>query len=178
MPICGIRDGKQEETLILVTEAVVYPLLVPIAEECRHHTVPSPVNRWDVYVDDFIGMVQVNWLHHWHVKIVLLSSLDFVLRRLEAGDSEYHQEPASVKKMMDGGATWMSHTLILGWHVDTVSMTIQLPLDTIGLQKQRTTVIKWQNMLGELHSMVWQSQVTRDCSAFCTMSCARSMMKV
>jgi hypothetical protein len=58
-----------------------------------------PVKSWDVYVDDFLGMVQGNWQHWRHVKRVLLQTLDKVFRPPDLQDNPHRQEPASVKKM-------------------------------------------------------------------------------
>jgi hypothetical protein len=68
---------------------------------------PSPpVKSWDVYVEDFIGMVQGNCVHMQHVKRVLLQALDSVFRKLETTDNPHRQEPALIKKMLKGDATW------------------------------------------------------------------------
>jgi hypothetical protein len=88
---------------------------------------PAPLKRWDVYVDDFIGMVQGGEAHRRHVKRALLATLDTVFRRLSEGDNGFRQEPASVKKMLKGDATWATRKVILGWLVDTLKMTIEPP---------------------------------------------------
>jgi hypothetical protein len=89
---------------------------------------PSPpVKGWDVYVDDFIGMVQGNAHHRQHVKRILFHSLDQVFRPLESADNPNRQEPASIKNMLKGDATWSTRKTSLGWTVDTVRMTVELP---------------------------------------------------
>jgi hypothetical protein len=65
-----------------------------------------PVKRWDVYVDDLIGMVQGNRAHQRDAKRVLLHALDSVFRKLETTDNPHRQEPASIKKLLKGDATW------------------------------------------------------------------------
>jgi hypothetical protein len=104
-------------------------------------------------------MVQGNWRHCRHVKRVLLSSLGYVIRRLETANIS-----RSWRWMLDGDATWSTRKVILGWLMDTVAMTIQLPphrlthlfeiLNTIGPHQRRTTINKWQKVLGELHYMI------------------------
>jgi hypothetical protein len=94
----------------------------------------------------------------------LLASLDEVLQQLDDQDNVHRQEPASVKKMLKGDATWATRNIVLGWLLDTCAMMIQLPphrvtrlfelLDSIAPNKCRTTVNKWQKLLGELRSMV------------------------
>jgi hypothetical protein len=123
-----------------------------------------PVKSWDVYVDDFISMVQGKSGHRQHVKIIVLTSLDEVLRQLDNQDNVHRQEPASIKKMLKGYATWAARNILLGGLLDTCAMTVQLPphravclfelLDSIAPKQRRTTVNKWQNLLGELRSMV------------------------
>jgi hypothetical protein len=70
---------------------------------------PVPVKSWDVNVDDFIGMVQGNYGHRQHVKKIMLTSLDEVLRRLDDQDNVQRQEPASIKKMLKGDVAWATH---------------------------------------------------------------------
>jgi hypothetical protein len=117
-----------------------------------------------VYVDDFIGMVQENAHHRQHVKRILFQSLDQVFRPLESGDNPNRQEPAYIKKMLKGDATWAARKTILGWTIDTVRMTVELPphridrlfelLDSIAPAQRRSSVKKWEKLLGELRSMV------------------------
>jgi hypothetical protein len=63
-----------------------------------HGHVHKPVERWDVYVDDFIGLAQGNSNRRKRVKRALLHSLDCVFRGLDATDGPHRQEPASVVK--------------------------------------------------------------------------------
>jgi hypothetical protein len=137
-------------------------------------TIPAPVKpsgrpraalkSWDVYVDDFIGMVQGNHKHRRHVKRVLLHALDRVFHKLDKEDGHHRQEPASVKKMKKGDATWATRKIILGWTVDTLAMTVELPphrverifelLDSVTPMQRRISTNKWQQLVGELRSMV------------------------
>jgi hypothetical protein len=98
------------------------------------------------------------------VQHVLFESLDAVLWPLDQQDGPHRQDPASIKKMLNGDATWAIHKVVLRWMIDTIDMTIQLPvhriirlfeiLDLIAPTQCRTTVSKWQNLLGELRSTV------------------------
>jgi hypothetical protein len=137
-------------------------------------TIPAPVKpsvrpraalkSWGVYVNDFIGMVQVNHKHRRHVKIVLIHALDRVFCKLDKEDGPHHQEPASVKKMKKGDAAWATRKIILGWTVDTLAMTVELPphrvdrifelLDSVNPLQRRIVTNKWQKIVGELRSMV------------------------
>jgi hypothetical protein len=81
---------------------------------------PSPpVKLWEVDVDDFIGMVQGSWTHRRHIKRVLLHNLDKVFSPLD--------HLAYIKKMRKGDATWATRKIVLGWIIDTVCLTIELP---------------------------------------------------
>jgi hypothetical protein len=108
------------------------------------------VAGWDVYVGDFIGLAQGNSNRHKRVKRALLHSLDRMFRGLDATDRPHRQEPASRKT-------------VLGWVLDTVDKTIQLPPHRIdrlhsilvgihGTQRP-TSTRKWQQVVGEVRSM-------------------------
>jgi hypothetical protein len=99
-----------------------------------------------------------------HVKRVLLHTLDRVFRPLDSGDSEHRQEPASVKKLRKGDATWSTRKVILGWILDSIQLTLELPchriarlfelLDSVVPSQRRVSTKKWQKLLGKLRSMV------------------------
>jgi hypothetical protein len=126
---------------------------------------PHPAMKaWDVYVEKIVGMVQGGRAHRRHVKRTLLHALDKVFRKLETGDDPHRQETASLKKMRTGDATWATRKAILGWMVDTLAITIELPphrlerlfelLHSVPPKHKRVSTNKWQKMLGELRSMV------------------------
>jgi len=93
-----------------------------------------------------------------------MHTLDEVFRPSDATDSPHRKEPASIKKLREGDAHWATRKLVLGWVLDTVAMTIELPshrqerLQEIlaGYQpnQKRTSLRKWQQLIGELRSMV------------------------
>jgi hypothetical protein len=124
----------------------------------------TPLAHWDVYVDDFVGLVQGGARTRRRDKRALLHTLDTVLRPLDSADSPYRQEPASTKKMAKGESAWATVKVILGWMVDTLANTISLPehrlarireiLDSIGITQRRVSLKKWQQVLGELRPMV------------------------
>ena len=97
------------------------------------------------------------------VRRTLLHAIDQVIRPLDGHDSRYRREPVSMKKLRAGDCSWGTVKLVLGWIVDTVNMTIQLPphreerlweiLDSIPREQKRTSVKKWHKVLGELRSM-------------------------
>jgi hypothetical protein len=84
-------------------------------------------------------------------------------RGLDHHDSPHCQEPASLKKLLKGDATWCTKKAVLGWILDTVAKTLELPshrverlqeiLDSILPAQKRISVKKWHQVLGELRSM-------------------------
>jgi hypothetical protein len=122
----------------------------------------KPLQYWDIYVDDFLGCVQGNQWHRRAVKRSLLHSLDRVFRPLDDADTQFRQEPASLKKMDKGDATWSTTKTILGWLVDSVAGTISLPphrverlMNILNVPSTQRFVPKkqWFQILGELRSM-------------------------
>jgi hypothetical protein len=119
--------------------------------------------RVEVFVDDFLGVAQGDEQRLLRVRRILLGALDDVFRPLDAQDTEYRQEPASVKKLRQGDACWTTCLLVLGWIIDTQAMTLSLPahradrlleiLDDIKPFQRRISEKKWHKTLGELRSM-------------------------
>jgi hypothetical protein len=137
------------------------PLHQRLHTTCAHYH--PPVGLWDIYVDDFLGLVQGNKHQRRQVKRALLHDIDSVMRPLDADDSIHWQEPASLKKMGKGDATWATVKTILGWILDNVDKTISLPahrllrlmelLDSVSTGQKRISLKKWQQLPGELCSM-------------------------
>jgi hypothetical protein len=129
----------------------------------RRQYKSKPVTSVDVFVDDFIGLCQGDVPKRNVVRRVLLHSLDEVFRPLEPSDNPHRKEPASEKKLLQGDGHWETRKTVLGWVIDTLAMTIELPehrrdrlrtiLASIKPTQQRTSVRKWQQLLGELRSM-------------------------
>ena len=121
------------------------------------------LSRFDVFVDDFIGMGQGTKQRLTNLRRILLHTLDEVFRPLSPDDSPSRKEPASVKKLLQGDACWGTRKMILGWIIDTMKMTIELPphrverlaaiLASIPRSQKRVSTLKWQKVLGELRSM-------------------------
>jgi hypothetical protein len=124
----------------------------------------TPLAQFDVFVDDFVGQVQGSKRRRDRLRRVLFHSLDEVFRPLDSTDSPHRQEPASVKKLLKGDAFWATRHIILGWLVDTVRLTIELPphrvarlleiLASIAPNQKRIRVTQWHQLLGELRSML------------------------
>lgn len=120
-----------------------------------------PLQYVDIFVDDFISAAQPPFLRR--VRRALLQAIDDVFRPVDESDSEYRRQPVSMKKLLKGDCSWSTVKLVLGWIVDTLNMTIQLPqhrvdrlweiLNSIPKHQKRTSVKKWHKVLGELRSM-------------------------
>ncbi len=92
-----------------------------------------------------------------------MHAIDSVLRPLDEYDDAARREPVSMKKLLKGDCSWGTIKNVLGWVIDTVSMTIHLPkhraerlaeiLASIPITQKRACVKKWHKVLGELRSM-------------------------
>ena len=86
-----------------------------------------------------------------------------VLRPLDASDDSTRREPISISKLQQGDASRNTFKKVLGWIVDSVAMTLTLPLRRLALLEEilasipstqkRLALEKWYKLLGELRSM-------------------------
>jgi hypothetical protein len=83
--------------------------------------VGAPDAYVDVFVDDFMGLAQK---HKQQVHCTLLEAVDEVLWPLSPTNPPTRQEPISVKKLLEGDGSWSTIKLVLGWILDTESLTI------------------------------------------------------
>jgi hypothetical protein len=128
----------------------------------NHGASRGPLAIADVYVDDFLLVAQTKRQQTRLLRLTL-DAIDQVLRPLSASDPIYRKEPTSVKKLRQGDAHWSTQKTILGWDVDTVAGTLQLPphrvarlqslLDTVQPPRKRMSLREWHRLLGELRSM-------------------------
>ena len=129
-------------------------VLVPYAE---------PLSYVDVYMDDFLGLAQGHPGLRERVRSTIFQSIDDVLRPNCPTDTKHRSEPISLSKLAKGDAKWATRKVLLGWIVDTVAETIELPehrrlrlLEILdGLRERRRISTKdWHKSLGELRSMI------------------------
>ena len=123
----------------------------------------KPLSYWDVYVDDFLGQVQGGTHRQKQALRTLLHSFDRCFRPLEDSDPASRREPASIKKMKKGDAYWQTRKIMLGWILDAIKETIELPdhrlerlyeiLRSLPSTKRRITTQRWHKIMGELRSM-------------------------
>jgi hypothetical protein len=62
---------------------------------------------------------------------ILMHAVDKVFSTPLLSEGPQHKEPLSVKKMLQGDASWETIKMVLGWLVDTVHQTIELPLHQV-----------------------------------------------
>ena len=135
---------------------------VPCTRDPCLPTLKTPVSYIDVFVDDFIGICQGNKSKS-KVRRSLLHAVDKVFRPNDDDDNQYRREPVSIKKLKQGDCSWHTNKLILGWIINTATMTITLPqhrqerladiLSSIPPTQKRISIKKWHKILGELRSM-------------------------
>jgi hypothetical protein len=151
-------------------------LLLHIERDPSLPSADRPLAYNDVFVDDFVAAAQqspprpidepgepapIDNLQR--VRRILLHAIDDVFRPLEPSDPPERREPVSVKKLKAGDCSWGTIKLVLGWIIDTTTLTLRLPphrinrlaelLDSIPRSQHRTSVKKWHKVLGELRSM-------------------------
>ena len=122
----------------------------------------KPVSFTDIYVDDFIQGIQGNPTARLNHLRKLLHSIDAVFRPVDSADSPLRKDVPSMKKLLAGDAYLSTRKVVLGWIIDTVKQTLELPphrvarLQTIfdSLRgKTRISESTWHKVLGELRSM-------------------------
>ena len=116
----------------------------------------------DVFVDDFIALCQGD-SNRRRIRRILLRAVDQVFRPNDFYDDQFRREPVSLKKLKQGDVSWNTIKTVLGWVIDTSTMTIQLPphrvdrlaelLASIPPTQKRIALRKWHKILGELRSM-------------------------
>jgi hypothetical protein len=148
--------------------APVVPITTPVLELppqrdplIQHST--RMLSYIDVFVDDFISAAQGDQTRLDRVRRILFHAIDDVFRPLDDKDGPHRKEPISMKKLLQGDASWETCKKILGWIIDTVAMTLTLPasrlerlatlLAEIPRSQKRLSVRRWHKLLGELRSM-------------------------
>ncbi|KAL3823120.1 hypothetical protein ACHAXA_006450 [Cyclostephanos tholiformis] len=151
--------------------------LAPLPPTCPSHVPSIPrdpalprlgerLSYIDVFVDDFVGIAQDapdSSSNRRRVRRILLHAVDDVFRPLKPNDSPTRQEPVSLSKLRKGDCSWSTMKSVLGWIINTSTLTIHLPshraarlaeiLASIPRTQRRTSITKWHTVLGELRSM-------------------------
>ena len=101
---------------------------VPVPTVPRGRRRRCPLRYADVFVDDKILVAQGNPASLNTFRRKLLHLNDCVFRPNDAADDpSIRQEPISLKKLDKGDACWATRKIVLGWLVDTLKGTIELP---------------------------------------------------
>jgi hypothetical protein len=79
-----------------------------------------PVGQTDVYMDDFLGLVQGGKRRRRWLRNLIFHAIDSVFRPPEPGDHPLRKDPISVKKLLKGDGDWETSKVILGWLIDTM----------------------------------------------------------
>ena len=125
--------------------------------------LPSALSYIDVYMDDYIALAQGNRRRRRMIRRILMHAVEEVFSVPGPTEGPQHKDPLSVKKMKQGDASWETIKIVLGWLVDTVKQTIQLPPHRVTrLQAifdelrdaRRVSIRRWRQVLGELRSML------------------------
>jgi hypothetical protein len=124
----------------------------------------KPLELRNVYFDEFLGLVQGNKWQRRQIIRALIHAFDSVFHPLDDDDSCHRQELASLQKTGKGGASWVMTKNILGWMLNIIDKTMSLLshrlmclkelLSYFTSSQKRKHVLKWQQLLGELRSMV------------------------
>jgi hypothetical protein len=117
----------------------------------------QPLRYADVYIDEFMVVVQ-----HPLLNQAMNTLLHHIITIFQDPDNSPRWQLVSTSKVEKGDATFLTKKRILGWDINTETMTIHLPqhrlehildITTAFLNKQLTTRKQWQKLLGELRSM-------------------------
>jgi hypothetical protein len=122
-----------------------------------------PVGYADVFVDDEILVGQGTPARLNKLRRILLHVNDLVFRPNDDGDSAVRREPMSLSKLAKGDGCWSTYKQVLGWIIDTIAGTVELPphrkerlleiLSTVR-GRHRIGLKDCYRLLGELRSMV------------------------
>jgi len=124
-----------------------------------HAKLPScPLAHVDIYIDDFLLAAQCSRTQH-----TLRAALHAISTVFIDDPNSPRRTVVSASKLAKGDATWSTKKRILGWDIDTSSLTIHVPEHRLQhlqailaplLHQTRVSRKKWQVLLGELRSMV------------------------
>ena len=121
----------------------------------------KPLGLTDVFVDDFIQLGQGGPKRMKALRRHLLHAIDQVLATPGISD-EKRLEALSLKKMLKGDGSWNTRKVILGWIIDTLRQTLELPphrkqelarIFSDLSSRSRVSRKTWERTLGKLHFM-------------------------
>ena len=150
--------------------ALHQPVSVPTAH--RAHRRRRPLRYADVFVDDEILAAQGDPASLNAFRCKLLHLNDRVFRpNDEANDPSIRREPISLKKLDKGDACWATRKIVLGWLIDTLKGTIELPphrrdrlnhILSVTLASRRVSTKAWHKLLDRIPSTTPGAEPPRD----------------
>jgi hypothetical protein len=120
----------------------------------------KPVGTTGVFMDDYIQVGQGGPTRMRKLRRHLLEAVDRVLA--QPGAESHRNKAISLKKLRTGDGSWTTRKVVLGWILDTIRQTMELPahwkllLANIfqDLQGQKRISRKtWEHYLGQLQFM-------------------------
>jgi hypothetical protein len=122
------EDEQPHPTLVDSGTALPVPTSnhPPSRANKAHHR--RPLGKFDIYVDDFLGVAQGGTKRLRHLRRVLFHTLDEVLRPNDSSDNDARHEPISVKKLKKGDAHWSTTALCFEEHSGGWTMLSHLAL--------------------------------------------------
>jgi len=152
-PPCPKPNARGGSAPLNATAAMAPPVLQPFHK---------PVTFTDVYLDDYLLGVQGNakaCLQHLRR---LLYAIDEVFCPVDGDNSKHRNHVPSIKKFLKGDADLSTQKVVLGWIIDVLKQTLELPPHRIQRLREifdylrhrdRVGTSMWHKILGELRSM-------------------------
>ncbi len=81
----------------------------------------TPLEYFDIFVDDFLALAQGSPHRRKVLRRILLHAIDEVL------EYDGNRESVSLKKILKLEGSWRKCQIILGWLIDTLAQTLELP---------------------------------------------------
>ena len=92
------------------------------------HAWATALSHVELYLDDFIGITQVEPTK----RLDMIQHLFGTINNLFRLNNKYNiaqEEPISLKKLRKGNSAWSTQKFVLGWEIDTEKEVITLPDD-------------------------------------------------
>ena len=173
------EDEAATHALLAVTSEAIIPEpehLAPLSNKLYHR----PVGSNDVFVDDFIQLGQGGRRRMKNLRQHLLHAIDEILAQPNL-DEPHRNEAVSLKKLLKGDGSWATRKVILGWIIDTLRQTLELPAhrkETLAkiftelAGCRRVSYKKWQKILGKLRFV--SVAIPGSAALFCALQLALS----
>ena len=86
----------------------------------------KPLAATDVFVDDFVQLAQGGPRRMKAIRRHLWNAVDETLAKPDVADTQ-RNEAISLSKLEKGDGAWTTRKTILGWTLDTLRQTLELP---------------------------------------------------